>query len=114
MEEREIVAPCHLAFEAASVIRNRIHRAEVTAEVGQLAFEALLAQNIELIHPMGLVERAWEMAEQFNRPTVYDAYYLALGEELGCELWTADRRLHRAVHDVLPWVKLLHSNSSIP
>ncbi len=35
----------------------------------------------------------------------YDAHYLALAEHLGCEFWTADKRLHNAVHEKLPWVR---------
>jgi hypothetical protein len=33
----------------------------------------------------------------------YDSFYLGLAERLGCELWTADRRLRNAVD--LPWVR---------
>ena len=52
--------------------------------------------------------RSWELAEQFNRPTAYDASYLALAESAGCELWTTDGRLLKAVAGTLPWVKTLH------
>ncbi|MFQ5613908.1 MAG: type II toxin-antitoxin system VapC family toxin [Anaerolineae bacterium] len=37
-----------------------------------------------------------------KRAAAYDSYYLALAETLGCELWTADRRLHNIVD--LPWL----------
>jgi len=47
------------------------------------------------------------LATHFNRPTAYDAHYLALAEMLGCEFWTADRRLYNAVKEELPWVKWL-------
>jgi len=103
----EIIAPCHLAFEATSVIRNHVYRAEISAEAGRVAFEAIHAQGIRLVHPDALHERAWELAQQFNRPTAYDAYYLALGEIAGCDVWTADRRLYNAVRDTLKWVKWL-------
>jgi predicted nucleic acid-binding protein len=48
---------------------------------------------------------ALEFATRFNRPKAYDAQYLALADLLGCELWTADRRLVSAVGDKLPWVR---------
>lgn len=57
--------------------------------------------------PIGLHHRAWERAYRFKQPAAYDAHYLALAEMLGCEFWTADRRLHNAVKDELPWVKWL-------
>ena len=103
----EIIAPCHLAFEVTSVIRNHVYRGEISAEAGQTAFEAIHAQGIDLVHPDTLHKRAWELAQQFNRPTAYDAYYLALGELAGCDVWTADRRLFHAVQDTLPWVRWL-------
>ena len=103
----EVMAPCHLGFEVTSVIRNHVARGEISAQAGRAAFEAILAQGIQLVHPDVLLERAWELAEQFGRPTAYDACYLALGEMAGCELWTADRRLYQAVRGALPWVKWL-------
>jgi len=106
-DDLEIIAPCHLAFETISVIRNHVYRGEISAEAGRGAFEAIQAQGIRLLHPDTLLERAWELAQQFNRPTAYDACYLALGEIAGCEVWTADRRLYNAVRDTLPWVRWL-------
>ena len=107
IEEIDVIAPCHLAFKVTSVIRNHVYRGEISAEAGQLAFEAIHAQGIKLIHPDTLHERAWELAQQFDRPTAYDAYYLALGEIAGCDVWTADGRLYRAVEDALQWVRWL-------
>lgn len=108
-EEATIIAPCHLAFEVVSVIRNHVYRREISADAGQLAFEAFLAQEIELQHPAGLEVRAWELAAQFNRPTAYDTIYLALAESNNCELWTADGRLVRAVAAAMPWVRSLEA-----
>jgi predicted nucleic acid-binding protein len=101
------VAPCHLTFESISIFRQLVHRSVISHEAGQIAFEAFLAQPIRLLHPESACERAWKLAAHFRRPTVYDAYYLAVGELYGCDVWTADRRLHRAVQLDLPWVKLL-------
>jgi len=47
------------------------------------------------------------MATRLNLPAAYDAYYLALAEMLGCEFWTADKKLCNTVKDSLPWVKFL-------
>jgi len=44
-----------------------------------------------------LLKRGYVLAEEFNRPTAYDAQYLALAERLACEFWTADERLFNAV-----------------
>ncbi len=106
-EDAMLIAPCHLAFEVTSVIRDHVYRSNISAEAGRMAFEAFLAQEIELRHPGDLEVRAWELAAQYDRPTAYDATYLALAESAGCELWTADGRLLKAVAGTLPWVKSL-------
>jgi predicted nucleic acid-binding protein len=105
--EIQIIAPYHLAYEMTSVIRNRVHRGEITAEYGRVAFETLNEQQIYFWHPSEITRRAWALAEQFKRPTLYDSFYLALSEIAGCELWTADRRLYNVVTHALPWVKWL-------
>lgn len=102
-----IIAPYHLSFETTSVIRNRVYLGKMSRESGQAAFVTMQNQHIQLLHPMQLAERAWAFAQQFNRPTVYDSFYLALSEFAGCELWTADRRLYSVVTHDLPWVKWL-------
>jgi len=102
-----IMAPCHLAFETISVLRQLVHRGVLSAAAGQTSLTAFLAQEIHLLHPQEMHERAWQLAIRFNRPTVYDTYYVALGELYGCELWTADKRLYKAVQPDLSWVKLL-------
>jgi predicted nucleic acid-binding protein len=104
-EDAALIAPCHLAFEVTSVIRNHGYRRNISAEAGQMAFEAFLAQLIELRHPGHLEVRAWELAQQYNRPTANGASYLVLAEDAGCELWTADCRLVKAVAGALPWLK---------
>jgi len=37
-----------------------------------------------------------EWAGRLNQSRAYDAFYMALAEELGAEFWTADQRLARA------------------
>lgn len=106
-QDVEIYAPAHLAFECTSVIRNHVYRKEITSEAGIEAFQALHAQPIALIEPDLLNQRAWELAEQYQRPTAYDAYYLAAAELLNCELWTSDRRLARAVSESFPLLRLV-------
>ena len=50
----EIITPCHLMFEATSVIRNHVHRREnIGAAAGQAAFDALFAQEISSSIPVG-------------------------------------------------------------
>ena len=51
-----------------------------------------------------MVRAAYEWTLRLNRGAAYDSFYLALAEWLSCELWSADRRLYRAVNQA--WVQL--------
>lgn len=86
----------HLAVvETASVLRGWVRGGQVTpararAALGDLADFPAARWPVEPI-----LERVWDLRENL---TVYDATYVALAEELGVALLTADARLARAVH----------------
>lgn len=50
---------------------------------------------------------ALTVADAQNLSATYDAQYIALAEQLGCEFWTDDRRLVRQVSATLPSVRWL-------
>lgn len=108
----KITAPFLLAFEAASVIRNRVYRQEITFDEEEAAFEIVHSLDITFINPGILSKTAWELAKQFNRPNAYDSYYLALAQILNCPFWTADERLYNTVSKKLAWVKWLRACQS--
>jgi predicted nucleic acid-binding protein len=54
-----------------------------------------------------LHERALLLADDYKLPAAYDGYYVALAENLGCDLWTADERLLRRLSGRAPFVKAL-------
>lgn len=62
---------------------------------------------LSAVFPARLPERAFAIASSFAWKWVYDAFYVALAEIVGCELWTADAQLHRDVRDGHPNVRLL-------
>ena len=100
----EIIAPLLFVYETTSVLRNRVYRKELTAEEGEEAFSFLTDLPVKYFHPTDLRQIAWDLAKRFNRPTVYDCFYLALARIRACPLWTADRRLYNAVKEELDWV----------
>jgi predicted nucleic acid-binding protein len=51
--------------------------------------------------------RSLALAAELDIASAYDAHYLALAEELDCELWTADSRLYNAVRDRFPRIRML-------
>jgi predicted nucleic acid-binding protein len=69
--------------------------------------EEALSLDIELHDLPSVSLHAFDLAERFNRPAACDAHYLALTEMLGAEFWTADERLHSAVLEHFPHIRLL-------
>lgn len=108
-DSRPIVAPALLYYEVASGLRRYVVHGFLRPEHALAALEAALGLDIALYGDADLHLRALEIAAQFGLPTAYDAHYLALGERLGAEFWTADRRLVQAVGETLPWVRLLEA-----
>lgn len=102
----DVYAPYHLAFEVVSVIRNHVFRGNISAETGRLALEAFLAQDVQMIPPEPLYQRAWDLVEQLDRPTVYDTFCVAAAELAGCDLWTYDKTLYHVAREVLPLINM--------
>jgi len=102
----EMHAPTLWAYELTSALCKTVHFGDITA--GEMERALTLAQHLgmHLVAPHDeLVRGAFDWTLRLDRATAYDSFYLALAEMLGCELWTADQRLHRAVD--LPWVRLV-------
>ena len=106
-DDTELVAPALFIFESVSAIRLNVTRKLITSEAADLAFREFLAQvqEVQLLMPSNLHERTWNLAKRLKQSHVYDSYYLALAEILGCEFWTADEQLYRSAHRSFPWVK---------
>ena len=111
--DRRPAAPPLFPIELTAVLRKQVYRGALTEHQGRQALDQALAFDVALLSYADLHVRAWELATKLNRPTAYDAHYLALAEELGCEFWTAATRLHNAVKDTLSWVHWLGQASVI-
>ncbi|MBZ0299426.1 MAG: type II toxin-antitoxin system VapC family toxin [Anaerolineae bacterium] len=98
-------APYLFRYELVSVIRKHIARGTLTLKDGHTALQGLFRYPVEIFTDEALLQRAFELANFYNRPNAYDATYLALAEHLGCEFWTADLKLFNAVSSQLEWVK---------
>lgn len=101
-ETQVVTAPLFFA-EVTSVLRESVHFGRILPEEGERAFGNFLKLGVKGIDPADLQQVAWEMAKKYGRLRVYDAQYLAVARTLGCELWTADRRLINAAP--VPWLK---------
>ena len=99
--EIELVAPEQIRYEVASAItvatRGRAPR--LTLEQGRRAIEEFLALGLETVRGGRIVRLAYGLAHEYDC-AFYDALYLALAQELGVPLITADGRLYRGVRAI--------------
>lgn len=105
------VAPALIYYE----VSNAFHRLTIAGELlpeeaNQLLNEALNL-NITLYGDAELHREAFTLARSLKLSATYDAHYLALAQRLGCEFWTADRRLYKSVQASFPWIHLVTSSS---
>lgn len=104
-----LLAPALLAYEAANILFQNVRKDKITFDTARNGLSRVILAGIEFDFPYDyrLSQRAIELANKYNLPAAYDAHYLALAEREGCELWTADSRMWRAVQNKLPWVRNL-------
>jgi predicted nucleic acid-binding protein len=102
-----VAAPYLFRYEVVSVIRKHIARGYISLEDGTNAVNELTQLPVTFYSGKSIADRAFELANEHNRPSAYDSFYLALAEQLQCEFWTADLKLFNAVSQKLAWVKWL-------
>ena len=95
-----IVAPDWIFAEAGSAIRRKVHRGILELDEGRGALFLLADAQIDCVSALDLFDAAWDIAARHHLPTLYDAYYMALAEARGCDLWTADERLINSARGV--------------
>lgn len=103
----QINAPYLLHYEIVAALRKNAYRRLLTDPEAADARDRLFNIPIRLFFDTNLLRRAYELAEQLNRPTAYDAQYLAVAERLGCDFWTTDEKLFNASAEQLGYVKWL-------
>jgi predicted nucleic acid-binding protein len=104
-EGERIVAPPLLPIEVANILRQRMRTAGLTLDAALGLFERFQSIPLNVRSPDGLTPRALALADEYRLPAVYDAHYVALAGMLGCDLWTNDQRLLRAVSGKLSFVR---------
>jgi predicted nucleic acid-binding protein len=100
-------APCLLLVEATNVLHRRAALGQISSSEAKQLLAGLMSMGIEIRESPQLHLRALELAQELQRPAVYDTHYLALAEILGCDLWTADERFFNSVKKRQPRVKWL-------
>jgi predicted nucleic acid-binding protein len=88
-----LAAPALMPVEVASVLRRASAAGRVSGDVASQAHADLLDLRVELFPYAAVAARVWELC---HNVTSYDAWYIALAEELGIPLATFDVRLRAA------------------
>lgn len=110
----QLAAPSLCRYELVAVLRRTVNQQRIAPDEGQRLLARVLAYPIDYHLDNALLQRGYELATLLNRPSAYDAQYLALAERLGCECWTADERLYNAAHPTLAWVQWVGHASPPP
>jgi predicted nucleic acid-binding protein len=95
----DMAAPDLVDPETVAVLRKRWLAGSITDDRFAVAVRDLEDLDLDRYPALRLMRRAWELRANV---TPYDAAYVALAEVLGCELWTADKRLAKAPGPVCP------------
>ncbi len=104
LADYEILAPALWAYEVTSALTRAVHQGDLTEAEGRRALARVNDLGVHLVTPDENQQRqAFDWTLRLKRAAAYDSFYLALAEGLGCELWTADRRLASAVSE--PWLR---------
>jgi predicted nucleic acid-binding protein len=90
-----LVAPAFAWAEVGSVLRKKTRMGVITIEEAQGFFQDFCELPIDYIEEEVIRVRAWEIAQQYELSTLYDAAFLACAESVSAEFWTADATLVR-------------------
>ncbi len=102
----QLCAPTLWAYEVTSTFTKMMRFGQLSATTSREGLRLAYQLGVQLIAPdEEQALRAFAWTERLQRAAAYDSFYLALAETLGCESWTADKRLVNAAAQ--PWVKLV-------
>jgi predicted nucleic acid-binding protein len=94
----ELSAPTLLPCEIMSAFLRAFRQGRLTEAEALDAVRSLSRLPFDLREmTTPILLRAFELAHQYNQ-RAYDCIYVALAEQEGIELWTADQRLYNALH----------------
>ena len=103
-EERFLlVVPTVWPYEVVSIFSKAVANRRLDEEAARLAAQAALVIPREEVFPAEPMD-AFALARRFNR-SIFDCFYLAIAEERGCDFWTDDRKLARALSPAYPFVR---------
>jgi predicted nucleic acid-binding protein len=100
--ERELYAPTLWRSEVLSEMYEAVRRGELSEEVASERLGYVNALKIRLLGDAVLRRRAWELAQELDLATTYQAEYVALAQLQRCILVSTDARFLKRLGDLVP------------
>jgi predicted nucleic acid-binding protein len=100
--KHKLLAPTLLRSQALSTLHEAVHGGKLSSEVARERLARVNGLPIRLLGDAVLRRRAWEIAEQLGWAETYDAEYVALTQLQGDAFVTLNRKLARAVKELVP------------
>jgi predicted nucleic acid-binding protein len=104
-----VLAPALLAYELTNVVRRQVVDRGLPPTEAALLLDVFLAMPITLTYFDDIHRRALVAAHRYGLAGTYDAHYVAVAEEFGCDLWTDDVSLFNVMRSSAPFVRWLGS-----
>ena len=89
----QMVAPDFLIAEVSSAVRRGRYTGRTAPDEADVALQEFRMLPIRLHSCESLLDAAWGWGERLNTPRLYDMFYLALAEQLACDLWVVEKKL---------------------
>lgn len=102
--ELDILAPSLLEYEVINGLIIAQKRGRIKEEKILTAIDGFINLEIQLMNLSHIYPKVLHYSKTYNR-SVYDASYLAVADERGASVITADKGLYNAVKKDLKWVK---------
>ena len=99
-----VILPEHARYEVANAINVACTRGRLEPAQAATAIRDSLEWHFTFVGSDDLILSAFTFAQRVGC-ALYDGLYLALAEEYGVELVTADAALYRKLAGSAPWVK---------
>ena len=102
--ELEILAPSLLTYELMNGLVIAGRRARLDQNTVSLSFRGFMSLGVRFYEISFFADKVLQYCRLYGC-SVYDSSYLALAEQEGVDLITADERLFNRVQKDLPWVR---------
>jgi len=99
--EHQLVAPTLVRSQALAALYESARRGEISAPEGIEGVTRINSLKVRFLGDKVLQRTAWRVADQLGWETTYDAEFVALTQLQADALVTSDRKLARAVSDLV-------------